>query len=420
MAYSLREKNKEICDRLLCWMEKEGFRGWDPHDALNSPFLKGLSKVHPWAGITGLQLVKRCPINLRPLLRVPKTINPKGMGLVLAASIRRYKVWRQKGDLERAAWICEWLEANISPGYSGACWGYPFDWPNRSFYAPYGTPNIVNTAFIGHALLDFYDITGDKKWLKVAESIGSFICNDLNRTQGKGGFCFSYTPFDLSRVHNANLLGASLLARVGRITWNPGLIKMALNSAGFSLKSQAPDGSWPYGEAPNQAWVDSFHTGYNLMALKQIWEASHDPSVKHALYQGYGYYLSHFFLRDGIVRYFDNRTEPLDAHAFAHALICLTEMCMHPDTPLDLASRVLEKMIRTFWSGQGYFYWQRRNGLTYRMPCMRWVQAWVLLALSNYALWFDMSPSFAPGHAYDNDKRYGERIKWEESGSLIS
>jgi len=89
------------------------------------------------------------------------------------------------------------------------------------------------------------------------------------------------------------------------------------------------------------------------------------------------------------IKYFDNKPGPLDTHSFAHAVFCLTELFMHYKTPLDLLDRVLKKMIEGFWNGKGYFYWRKQHGLTYRLPCMRWVQAWALLALSNYCLGFE-------------------------------
>lgn len=383
LNYSI-DKIKKIADQLLSWMEEQDFKGWDPHDALNSPFLKGLSNFHRWAGVAALQLVKRCPINLRPFLCVPKTLNAKGMALVLAASVRRYRIWGARNDLYRAIRIAKWLDTNQAQGYSGACWGYPFDWPNRSFYAPKGTPAIVNTSFIGHALLDLFEVTRQKCWLVIAQSSCEFICRDLNRIYGGKGFCFSYTPIDKSRVHNANLLGASLLARVGHLSACFDIINTAMESASFSLEAQRSDGSWLYGDAPNQAWVDSYHTGYNLLALKYVFEASGTSVVKKALDKGYRYYLTHFFLSDGTVKYYHNRIAPLDVHGFSHALICLTAMGSHLETPHDLAQKVLEQMINHFWSGKGYFYWQRQNGLTYRLPCMRWVQSWALLALTTY------------------------------------
>jgi len=377
---------KDIADRLLIWMKRENFCGWDPFDGLNSPFLQGISRINHWFGIAALQAVKHSPLNLRPFLFVQKTINAKGIGLILAALVRRYQTWGEEIDMTAALKLGTWLEENISRGFSGACWGYPFDWPNRAFYAPKGTPTVVNTSFIGHAVLDLFEATGEERWLMLAQSASEFISQDLNRSLGDKGFCFSYTPRDWSRVHNANLLGASLIARLGKIAKRSDLLDIAMESTSFSIKAQRSDGSWPYGEAPDQTWIDSFHTGYNLICLKQIYGAINDDSLQKALNIGYFYYLDHFFLSDGTVKYYHDKIEPLDAHAFAHAVICLSEMNDYTNTLSGLAQKVIERMIELFWSEKGYFYWQRCNGFLYRMPCMRWVQAWVLLSLAKYLL----------------------------------
>jgi hypothetical protein len=377
---------KDIANLLLIWMERENFCGWDPHDGLNSPFLKGIPSISRWAGVAAIQVIKRIPLNLRPFLLVPKTLNAKGLGLILAASICRYRMWQENSDLDRAVWIGKWLDEHRAIGYSGVSWGYPFDWPNRSFYLPKGTPTVVNTTFVAHALLDLYEQTKEERWLSLSESACDFICNDLQRSQDTTGICFSYTPLDGSRVHNANLLAASILSRVGKITGRSDLCDLSAESVTFSVNRQKPDGSWPYGEAQNQSWVDSFHTGYNLVALKKISEVIGDSSLQKALDNGYRYYLDHFFLPDGTVKYYHNKIEPLDAHAFAHAVICLAELDNHTNTKSGLVQKVMERMIQLFWSGEGYFYWQRYNGFLYRMPCMRWVQAWVLLSLTKYLL----------------------------------
>jgi len=59
-------------------------------------------------------------------------------------------------------------------------------------------------------------------------------------------------------------------------------------------------------------------------------------------------------------------------------------MAPHFDTPPDLAEKVLFRMIELFWSENGYFYWQKKYGILYRLDCMRWVQAWAFLGLMKY------------------------------------
>src|SRR4030043_1689744 len=54
--------------RLQAYIEAAGFKGYDPYDALNSPILSGLSLGNKVLRIAFIQLLKRLPVNLRPLL----------------------------------------------------------------------------------------------------------------------------------------------------------------------------------------------------------------------------------------------------------------------------------------------------------------------------------------------------------------
>ncbi len=95
----------------------------------------------------------------------------------------------------------------------------------------------------------------------MAISIKNFILNDLNRTEENGSICFSCTPVDHGIVHNANLMGASLLMRLFKYTKDNNMLDISLSSLDYSMKYQKEDGSWPYGAADFQGWIDSFHTG---------------------------------------------------------------------------------------------------------------------------------------------------------------
>src|SRR5258708_16294397 len=78
-ASRLPSKIISALERLDSWIESEHFRGWDPHDALNSPLIRRLTQQNRFAGILCLQLLKRSPLNLRPLPPIPKNSNPKAM-----------------------------------------------------------------------------------------------------------------------------------------------------------------------------------------------------------------------------------------------------------------------------------------------------------------------------------------------------
>src|SRR6185295_855661 len=98
-------------------------------------------------------------------------------------------------------------------GYSGACWGYNFDWQSRNFFAAKGTPTIVPTAFAARALIEAAQDTPDLQdtCLQTARSVCDFILQDLpcsvdNETE----LCFSYAPNSDTTIFNASLLAAEV------------------------------------------------------------------------------------------------------------------------------------------------------------------------------------------------------------------
>ena len=71
-----QELIRTASNKLDLWVESEKFRGWDPFDALESPFLSKLTFQRRIVGQIFVQLIRRLPINIRPLLRIKKGYNP--------------------------------------------------------------------------------------------------------------------------------------------------------------------------------------------------------------------------------------------------------------------------------------------------------------------------------------------------------
>jgi hypothetical protein len=375
-----------VLDDLRRYVEENGFQGYDPFDALNSPLLKALGGRNKYLKIAFIQALKRCPVNFRPLLGIKKGHNPKGLGLFLWGYARFYKASQDPMVLEKIKALLGLLERMKSPGYSGNCWGYNFDWQNRGFFLPRFTPTIVNSAFIGHALLDTYKHTRLEKALEMAVPIKQFILNDLARTKEGSSFCFSYTPVDSSAVHNANLLGASLLIRLSAVTGEASLRDVALSSLAYSLKHQNEDGSWPYGAVKMQNWIDSFHTGFNLQSLHYFIEEGADRECRNAFERGVRFFEDRFFLEDGTPKYYHDRTYPVDIHSAAQAIVCFS---LFKPRDESLPERVLTWMISHLRGPQGAFFYQKGRWLTNRISYMRWSQAWAFHALTSWLLEHD-------------------------------
>ena len=370
-------------DRLLAEGERAGWRGYDPYDALRSPLVRALSFKARWPRIAWIQLVKRSPLNLRPLLLVSKSVNAKTLGLVARALVYE-SIARGRDRRAEVARLLARLDDLRSPGASGSAWGYPFDWQSRAFFVPRGTPSIVCSTFVAGAYLDAYRAWGEAAWLERARETCDFILEDLHRTPGDdGSFCFSYTPIDRTRVHNANMLGASLLARVARETGEAPLRDAALDAARFTLRAQAADGSWPYGDLPFQSWIDSFHTGYNLVSLAEIIEAAGKTDWTGPLQRGYAFYRDTFFLADGTPKYYHDRLFPVDIHSAAQALVTFAVFAPLDPSALPMGRLVADWTVKEMRDRRGRFYFQKHARYTIRTSFVRWSQAWMLYGLAR-------------------------------------
>ena len=378
----MKTNQHQSFEKLKNYCEVEGFKGWDPYDGLNSKVFKAfkLDKVQ-FFRLAWIQLFKRNPINLRTLMMVPKEYNPKGLGLFLTGYSNLYKADPKEAYLEKIDFLATKLIELKTDGYSGACWGYNFDWQSRAFFLPKETPTVVATTFIASALMDAYEVTKKQTYLDVAISSAEFVVKDLHRTPKKEGFIFSYSPFDDTCVYNASLLGSKLLARIYSYTHDKALLEAARGSVVACAKAQREDGAWIYGEMGIQDWVDSFHTGYNLECISEYQKYTRDTRFRPHIDKGLAYYLENFFLEDGTPKYYDNKTYPIDIHAPAQLVATLTRMGKLQENR-ELIDRVLDWTIKHMQDDKGYFYYQLKQGVSSKIPYMRWAQAWMFYALS--------------------------------------
>ena len=148
---------------------------------------------------------------------------------------------------------------------------------------------------------------------------------------------------------------------------------------------QNEDGSWAYGTLPFHQWVDNFHTGYNLECIKIYQDITEDKSFEEYLAKGMDYYLKTFFTEEGISKYYNNQTYPVDVHAPAQLIVTLSKYGNFADNK-DLADRVLTCTVDNMQSKKGYFIYQKRKFMSSRVPYIRWAQAWMFYAFSYYFL----------------------------------
>ena len=369
------------------WCRAQDFAGYDPYDGLNSRLFQATPlKNLRTARLAWTQLFKRSPINLRQLAGVTRERNAKGIALFALAALADYRrMGTREAEVEAHALVDDLMSMRLK-GVSGAAWGYNFDWQSRAFFARRDTPMIVPTAFAARALVEASRDLDNEDYLRFARTACDFILNDLNRSEeASDEVCFSYSPFDKTRVFNASLLGAEVLATVGTRTKEESLCDMATRAARYVLRRQMADGSWAYGADGYQKWSDSFHTAFILVSLSRIVESSESArdELESAILRGYELWIERFFLANGWPKYFPGRLYPADVHSAAAAIIALVELRGRIPGTMLLAEKIAEWAIDNLREARGFFYYQRWRFHTNRIPYMRWSGAWMSYALAR-------------------------------------
>lgn len=401
----------EATEKLNRWIECNGWAGFDRWDIWGHPLILRLLSLPTNALITQkvfrrlmFGMISRMPLTTRRILGVKKEINAKAMGLFAIGYLNLYKALKERGCLEKAEECLGWLIRNSSPGYTGYCWGYPFHWQSRVFI-PKGTPSGVVTSVVGNAFWSYYQMTDERKYLDICKSICDFFINDLNKHWiGGDKLCFSYTPVDYFRVHNANLFVADFLIKVGSTLNLNKYIEYGEKALNYSLSEQNHDGSFYYWGLPDNNssryippppeilyTIDHYHTGFVLRALYSIHQVTQNSRLLEALKKGYDYYIKNLF-EDGVIpKLLPGEKYPIDIHSCSEAILAPSILSDIFPGAFDIAMKAARWTIENMQDDKGFFYYQilpERRILVFRdrtkikTPYVRWGQAWMFYALS--------------------------------------
>jgi hypothetical protein len=377
----IEEMIKGSLTRLADWIEGHNYKGYEPFDGLSS-FLHPLTCHNLFCERLLQQLVRRSPVNLRPLLGIKPQESTKGRGYMARGYLLMFQVTGTARFREKAVEMLRWLQRHKAPGYRDYCWGNHFDFSSRSGRLPKLEPILVWTSLIGQAFLDAYETLGDEKYLDVSRSICDWILA-LPRERTITGICLSYVRFKQSSIHNANMLGAAMLARTARFTDDKSLREVADDAMEYSCSRQLPNGAWFYGEAPENHWIDNFHTGYNLDSLKCYVKNSGESQFEENLRKGFDYYRRTFFEADGMPKYYHDRTYPVEIQCASQSIETLSCFVDYDDSSLALAMRVAEWTIANMQDKSGCFYYRQSRWTRNKTPMLHWGQATMFCALSR-------------------------------------
>jgi hypothetical protein len=330
-------------------------------------------------------LVKYKPNLIRPFISKKGFIYPQGQAMFIRGQVSLLKKNHSLGDLALCEEIAHWLIENRNKEYNNYCWGQPFLWFSRKPFPP-NLPRATVTSQVAWAFLDLYEITEKQEYLNNAISSCNFFIEDLNYTNdAMGNYCFSYTTIDNYHVHNASLLAASVLSRVGRITANDKFNQAALKAVNFSIHHQNEDGSWYYWAPPDKLVykIDNYHTGFNLEALHTIWEDTKDDKILAAYSLGLSYYLDNLF-EGSIPKITNKKTYPIDIQSCAQSIVTFSLAGSIDVVYYEKAKEIIEYSIENFYikSSGNFGFRKYQNGYLDKSYYFRWGDSWMIKALS--------------------------------------
>ena len=381
--------------KVAAWVESHDYMAYEPFDGLSSP-LRRLTFGNLMADRLLMQAVRQSPINLRPLVGIKPLPSTKGRGYMASGYLTLYSVTGDQMARKKAIDCLEWLTQHKSPKFREYSWANHFDFASRGGSYSKHESIIVWTALIGQAFIDGFEQSGDRRYLEIAHSACRWILA-LPRERTESGTCLSYHAIAQSSIHNANMLGAAMLARMWKHSNDSEHLAVAVDAMRYSCSRQLPDGSWWYAEAPKYHWIDNFHTGYNLDSLKTYIECTGDETYKPAMYLGLEFFKRHFFHEDGCPRYYHNRTQPIDSQCAAQAIETLAHFGGSDAECLELACRVAEWTIRNMQDTDGHFYYRLYPIMKARTPMLHWAQATIFRGLAVLLARL-RSQSTAPAH----------------------
>lgn len=372
--------------RLEAWIERSGYRGYEPFDGLSSwvrPLLGGsifLERVL-------MQVVRRSPINLRPALGITRKESTKGSGYFAAGYLNQAKRGTSSAGA-KASERLHWLDGHKVERFKDHSWSNHFDFSSRGGRYTSKDPIIVWTALIGHTFVDGYEILREPRFLEVAESAARWIMN-LPREQTDSGACISYLFDRQSSIHNSNLLGGGFLARVAKYNGSEEMLDVAREAMVYSCSRALPDGSWRYGESEKYHWVDNFHTGYNLDSLQHYELATGNREFHDVALKGLVYYIENLFEDDGCPRYYNHSKFPIDIQCSGQAIETLARYASYDERALPLSRKVAKWTQENMQGSSGAFYYRKGAVYTIKTPMLHWGQGTMFKGLTELALAMD-------------------------------
>ena len=392
----MKNKTKQAIDKFVNWLEKNGEKSYDQYDFWSSKYGQISKKIYYKNTKIGAIFVAPIFIfelfipSIRKLFSAKKQF-PIADAHIILAHVNMYKATSDELYIKKAEALSTQLLKSSINGFSGYCWGYPFDWMTTRGLWTRSTPLITSTPYCFEAYLALFDTTQNEKYEKIAKSIFEFSLNDLNNSIiNETTYASSYSPIDHSKVLNASAYRSFVLIQSSKRFNRADALEIGEKLIRFILQSQREDGSWLYGlDHPNDEFIDNFHTCFILKNLFKVNLILQRDDLKSAIEKGYFFYKSQLLTAEYIPKPFVKigrinlvKEEMYDYAEGISLGVLLNDEIKNSIVPSE---KMIQKIISEYQTKEGYFITKIMSfNLKNKIPYLRWPQAQLYFALSNY------------------------------------
>jgi len=377
----------EVLEATLAYARKRAYTGWDYGDGMSSAFLQALPVHSRLLNLAVQELVKRTPVNLRPLFAVEQRRNYMGASLFAMANLTADRLAGRDGPIQgtvdyrsEARGLLDWLVEQSAGGPGRFSLGHSHQLQDLQGLADVNEPGAVTTSIGAKALLSGADL--DKSFPETARTAAPFVVEDLDYRPTDHGARITYSQNHEGEYYtlNAGALAGRLFTDLYDWFGDPRLRERAREILDHIAVKQTPCGGWYYRDPPEASHLsmDTHHNGFIVESYLRYRHATDSDRYDATIEDGLAFFET-LFGPDGAPAFDEQQSYPRDIHACAQGILTFTYA-----GALARARRTLDWTLDNLYAGEGRFYFRKHRFYTNRVTLMRWCEAWMAFALAEY------------------------------------
>lgn len=270
--------------------------------------------------------------------------------------------------------------------------GFDYDYTSRKETVQKGLPTVIHHSYILQALYKYWILTESEKIYTLINQSKAFILKEIPVNRFDEGMCFGYHAGAEGCCYNASLHAAECLAIIDKVNNSSDSYDLIEKAVQYVISRQKPSGEWYYshGKDPSKEKKQiDFHQGFILDCLQSIDTLTGTKMtslVQPAIQKGLEFYYDKQFDRNGQGVFRHPKKYPVDIHNQAQGIITFSKFADYDSKFRKMAESIMTWTVENMQDPKGYFYYQKYRFITNKTPFIRWAQAWMFLAMTEYYL----------------------------------